>query len=95
MSRVLAWSLLIGLTLLAGGLFASVVAPSFGAALLVLAAFIVLGGALIVALAMARQTPGWTRVWNPGAARRDYDDERAAKGRNLEPGHGNRDKRER
>jgi hypothetical protein len=76
MSRGIRWAGAIGLILLVVGMIIGGSAPSAGTALAV-AGLILLGSLAFVVNARARRTPGWTRVWNPGAARREYMAEQA------------------
>jgi hypothetical protein len=83
-SRTIKWVSGIALGLLAVGLLLLAVAPGLGGAL-VIVALITLGGVAFAVNAMARRSPGWTRVVNPGAARREYLAEVAAREHAHEP----------
>jgi hypothetical protein len=77
-SRTLAWSFGIGVTLiLVGGLLA-VAATGSGGEILMLAGLLMVGVLPIFSNAMSRRSRGWTRAWNPRAARRDLRAERTA-----------------
>ena len=76
MSRGIRWAGVIGLILLVVGLIIAGSVPSTGTALVVIGLSL-LGGIALVVYARARRTRGWTRVWNPGAARREYKAEQA------------------
>ncbi len=81
MSRTIKWAFGIAIALLAVGLLLAQVAPDSGGYLLVILAAITLGAPWFAVNAMARRSPGWTRVVNPGAARREYLAEVAARER--------------
>jgi hypothetical protein len=78
MSRYLAWAFGIGLAVLLAGVLLSVVAAGSGGEYLMLAGLLVLGVLPILSNAMSRRSRGWTRAWNPRAARRDLRAEQAA-----------------
>ena len=83
-----AWALIVGLALLIVGLVIVTAMPSSGGEVLVLFGCLVLGGVAIVVMRTARRSPGWTRVANPGADRREARAEReAAERREREAGH--------
>ena len=102
MSRTIKWVAGIALALLAVGLLLYAVAPGAGGEALVIVALIVLGCLAFAVNAMARRSPGWTRVVNPGAAHREAMAEYAARkhaaepvpGQAPEPGPTERDERE-
>lgn len=78
MSRFIVWVFIAGLAMLLIGLITA--ASPVGAAL------VIVGCMLLAALpfaihAKARRSHGWTRVWNPGAARREAAAEREARER--------------
>ncbi len=78
MSRTLAWAFGIGVALiLVGGLLA-VAATGSGGEILMLAGLLMVGVLPIFSNAMSRRSRGWTRAWNPRAARRDLRAEQAA-----------------
>ena len=70
MSRTFKGAFGIALGLLAVGLLLVAVAPNLGGALAIVA-LIALGCLVFVVNAMARRSPGWTRVVNPRAAHRE------------------------
>jgi hypothetical protein len=78
MSRSLAWAFGIGLAVFLVGAFFTVVAAGSGAELLMLVGLVMLGVLPIFSNAMSRRSRGWTRAWNPRAARRDLRAEQAA-----------------
>jgi hypothetical protein len=83
-----AWAFVVGLALLVVGLVIVTAMPSSGGEVLVILGCLVLGGVAIVVMRTARRSPGWTRVVNPGAARREARAEReAAERRERELGH--------
>ncbi len=84
MSRTFKGAFGIALGLLAVGLLLLAVAPGLGGAL-ALVALIALGCLVFVVNAMARRSPGWTRVVNPGAAHREAMAEFAARDHAPEP----------
>jgi hypothetical protein len=79
------WAFGIAMGLLAVGLLLGAVAPGSGGYLLVIPAAIILGAILFAVYAMARRSPGWTRVVNPGAAHREAMAEFAARKHAAEP----------
>ena len=94
MSRGIRWTGVVGLVLLVVGLIIAGSVPSVGTALAVIG-LILLGGIAFVVNARARRTRGWTRVWNPGAARREYKAERARDRHDRELGRTEGDEQER
>jgi hypothetical protein len=68
-----------GLVLVAAGMIIAGFAPAAGTALAVIG-LILLGSLAFVVDARARRARGWTRAWNPGAARREYLAEQARRG---------------
>ena len=85
MSRGIRWAGAAGLVLLVVGLGLVGFAPSAGTALAV-AGLVLLGSLTFVVEAKARRARGWTRVWNPGAARREYKAEQARQGHDGQVG---------
>jgi drug/metabolite transporter (DMT)-like permease len=83
MSRGIRWTGVAGLALVVAGMILVGPAPSVGTALAVVG-LTLLGSLAFVVNARARRTRGWTRVWNPGAARREYKAEQARQGRDGE-----------
>jgi hypothetical protein len=81
MTRPIGWAFVIGLVLLAAGLVVSTAAPSAGGEILVIAGAALFAVLVLVATVAAHRSPGWTRVANPGAARREYLAEQAARKR--------------
>ncbi len=79
MSRTIRWASGIAMALLAVGLLLYAVAPGSGGEALVIVALTALGCLAFAVNAMARRSPGWTRVVNPGAAHREYQAELAAR----------------
>lgn len=81
MTRAIAWAFVIGLVLFLGGLVVATLAPDAGGELLVIAGAIVFAVLLIAVTVAAHRSSGWTRAWNPGAARREQRAEEAARQR--------------
>jgi hypothetical protein len=94
MSRGIRWTGVVGLILLVVGLIIAGSVPSVGTALAVIG-LILLGSIAFVVNARARRTRGWARVWNPGAARREYKAEQARDRHDREPGRTEGDEQER
>jgi hypothetical protein len=94
MSRGIRWTGVAGLVLLVVGLIIAGSVPSAGTALVVIGLILLCGVALVV-YARARRTRGWTRVWNPGAARREYKAEQARDRHDRELGRTEGDEQER
>jgi hypothetical protein len=63
----------IGLVLVAIGLLVSTVEPSVVGTALVVAGLLILAPTWFLIDRAARRSPGWTRAWNPGAARREWE----------------------
>jgi len=84
MSRGIRWTGLAGLVLVVAGMIFAGSAPIAGTMAVI--GFILLGSLAFVVNARARRTRGWTRVWNPGAARREYKAEQAREGHDGEDG---------
>jgi len=80
-----------GLGLLVVGLLLSMGGFQVGTVLAV-AGLIVIAPLWFLVNRTARRSPGWTRVWNPGAARRDYEAELAARDKVAEPPEGDEPK---
>jgi len=85
MSRGIRWTGAAGLVLVVVGMILVGSAPSAGTALAVVG-LLLLGSLVFVVNARARRARGWTRVWNPGAARREYKAEQARKGHDGQVG---------
>lgn len=94
MSRGIRWTGVVALILLVVGLIIAGSAPSVGSALAVIG-LILLSGIAFVVNARARRARGWTRVWNPGAARREYKAEQAGDRHDRELGRTEGDEQER
>jgi hypothetical protein len=94
MSRGIRWTGVAGLVLLVVGLIIAGSVPSAGTALVVIG-LILLGTIAFVVNARARRARGWTRVWNPGAARREYKAEQASDRHDRELGRTEGDEQER
>jgi hypothetical protein len=94
MSRGIRWTGVVALILLVVGLIIAGSVPSVGSALAVIG-LILLGGIAFVVNARARRARGWTRVWNPGAARREYKAEQASDRHDRELGRTEGDDQER
>jgi hypothetical protein len=94
MSRGIRWTAVAGLVLLVVGLIIAGSVPSAGTALVVIG-LILLGAIAFVVNARARRARGWTRVWNPGAARREYKAEQARDRHDRELGRTDGDEQER
>jgi len=94
MSRGIRWTGAAGLVLVVVGMILVGSAPSAGTAMVVVG-LILLGSLTFVVSAKARRTRGWTRVWNPGAARREYEAEQARQGHDsdVKPTAGDEQKR--
>lgn len=88
MSRTIKWTFGIAMGLLVVGLPLIVVAPGWGGEVAVIVALILLACLTVAANAMSRRSRGWTRVVNPGAARREYQAEVAARKHAAEPAPG-------
>jgi len=93
MSRGIRWTGAAGLVLVVVGMILVGSAPSVGTALAVVG-LILLGSLAFAVNARARRTRGWTRVWNPGAARREYLAEQARDRHDRELGRTEGDEQE-
>jgi hypothetical protein len=85
MSRGIRWAGAVGLVLVVVGLILAGSVPSVGGVMAVVG-LILLGGLVFVVNARARRARGWTRVWNPGAARREYKAEQARRSHDAADG---------
>jgi hypothetical protein len=79
--RIMAWAFAIAIILVVIGLTVSTMAPGGGGEIVAMVGFVILGVLVVAVYANAVRSRGWTRVVNPGAARREYRAEQAAKQR--------------
>jgi hypothetical protein len=94
MSRGIRWTGVAGLVLVVAGMLIAGSAPPVGTAMACIG-LILLGSLAFAVNARARRTHGWTRVWNPGAARREYLAEQAREGHDGEDERKEKDEPER